>query len=592
MRLFTRTDDRTARATLGLFWQVMRTQKPVVIAYSTMIPFGHLLYTVLIPLFISFITQSLVRHPHDSSEPVFFLGCIVGASILSVIVQFFGFRLLFNHEERLKTQLSDVAIKHLLDHSYQFFSTRKVGSLAGDFNGFASSIVSFLDVIFLQASSIIVGLVASLIIICILSPILLIPLGLLTALIIWHSFVAFYKRARFRNVRKKLVSQLNGTVADILGNHMLVRVFAREATEASTIHDTRAEIEDIAHKEIDVLQREALLRNVILYIFLIATLAVSIWLFAQNNLSVAALVFAITYLVRITNSLYSITPILRNLEQLFLDASIMTEVLLTPVEVKDTPKAQPLVVTKGKVELQQLSFNYDDNDNKVFHELSLVIPAGQRVGLAGPSGGGKSTFTKLLLRFTDPQSGKILIDDQDISQVTQASLRAHIAYVPQEPFLFHRTLRENILYGNPEATETEITSAVKRAYADEFIDKLPHGLDTVVGERGVKLSGGQRQRIAIARAILKNAPILILDEATSALDSESEVYIQKALGELMRDRTTIVIAHRLSTIQKMDRIIVMNNGIIEEDGTHKALLENKKLYASLWAHQSGGFIEA
>ena len=191
----------------------------------------------------------------------------------------------------------------------------------------------------------------------------------------------------------------------------------------------------------------------------------------------------------------------------------------------------------------------------------------------------------------DIQSGEILIDGQDIAKVTQDSLRSRISYVPQDPFLFHRSLRENIAYGRPEASDEEIFEAARKAHAMEFIDKLPSGLDTIVGERGVKLSGGQRQRIAIARAILKDAPILILDEATSALDSESEVYIQKALATLMKNRTSIVIAHRLSTIAKLDRIIVLDNGKIVEDGPHDALLAQNGIYAKLWKHQSGGFIE-
>jgi ATP-binding cassette subfamily B protein len=227
----------------------------------------------------------------------------------------------------------------------------------------------------------------------------------------------------------------------------------------------------------------------------------------------------------------------------------------------------------------------------VFDELNLHIQSGEKIGLVGPSGGGKSTLTRLMLRFDDVQAGSITIDGQNIADVTQASLRQNIAYVPQEPLLFHRTIGENISYGRPEAKQSEIAEAARKAKADEFITKLADGYKTVVGERGVKLSGGQRQRVAIARAILKDAPILILDEATSALDSESEVLIQQALWELMKGRTAIVIAHRLSTIQKMDRIIVLDDGKIVEEGTHKQLLAKKGLYAKLWSHQSGGFIE-
>jgi ATP-binding cassette subfamily B protein len=227
----------------------------------------------------------------------------------------------------------------------------------------------------------------------------------------------------------------------------------------------------------------------------------------------------------------------------------------------------------------------------LFRDFNLTVRSGEKIGLVGHSGSGKTTFTKLLLRFVDVDSGAVRIDGQDIRTVRQSDLHDHIAYVPQEPLLFHRSLRENIAYGKPNATDEEIHRAARDARAAEFIETLPKGYETTVGERGVKLSGGQRQRIAIARAVLKDAPILILDEATAALDSESELLIQEALWKLMKGRTAIVIAHRLSTIQKMDRIIVMEEGRIVEEGTHKQLLRRKGTYAKLWAHQSGGFLE-
>jgi ATP-binding cassette subfamily B protein len=242
--------------------------------------------------------------------------------------------------------------------------------------------------------------------------------------------------------------------------------------------------------------------------------------------------------------------------------------------------------------MKGVSFAHDNGKGEhVFDKFNLTVPAGQRVGLVGHSGSGKTTLTRLLLRFSDIDAGKIAIDGQDIAKVTQRSLREAIAYVPQEPMLFHRSLRENIAYGKPNASEEEIRRAAQQANALQFIESLPEGFDTTVGERGVKLSGGQRQRIAIARAILKNAPILVLDEATSALDSESEKLIQESLAELMKGRTSIVIAHRLSTIAKLDRIVVLDKGRIAEDGTHTELIKQGGVYSSLWAHQSGGFIE-
>jgi ATP-binding cassette subfamily B protein len=295
---------------------------------------------------------------------------------------------------------------------------------------------------------------------------------------------------------------------------------------------------------------------------------------------------------RLTSSLFELTPIIRTIEQAFLDSATMTEIFDEEIDVIDKPGATKLKIKKAAINFNDVHFIYKDQSNEsVIDNLSLHIKPGERIGLAGHSGGGKTTLTKLLLRFADIEAGSIEIDGQDISEVTQKSLRESIAYVPQEAYLFHRSLRENIAYGKSGASDDEIMAAVYKANAHDFIEALPNGLDTIVGERGVKLSGGQRQRVALARAILKDAPILVLDEATSALDSESEKLIQDALTRLMKDRTSIVVAHRLSTIAKLDRIIVMDHGRITEDGTHAELLELKGTYAKLWAHQSGGFIE-
>ncbi|HRV76225.1 MAG TPA: ATP-binding cassette domain-containing protein, partial [Candidatus Saccharimonadales bacterium] len=230
-------------------------------------------------------------------------------------------------------------------------------------------------------------------------------------------------------------------------------------------------------------------------------------------------------------------------------------------------------------------------EQHLFKNLSLTIKPGEKIGLVGPSGGGKSTLLKLILRFYDIDSGAVKIDGINVKDVIQSKLRQQIAYVPQDPALFHRSIAENIGYSKPNAKLKEVKAAAKQAYVDEFIESLPDGYDTLVGERGVKLSGGQRQRVAIARAILKDAPILLLDEATSALDSESESYIQKSLEKLMKDRTTVVVAHRLSTIRKMDRIIVVDKGRVVDSGPHDQLLKSSPLYKKLWSHQSGGLLQ-
>jgi ATP-binding cassette subfamily B protein len=266
------------------------------------------------------------------------------------------------------------------------------------------------------------------------------------------------------------------------------------------------------------------------------------------------------------------------------------ELIGEPHDLVDINHPETCVIQRGGIELRTISFGYDERTNAIFSELSLLIRPGEKIGLVGRSGGGKTTITKLILRLMDLRSGKIIIDGQNIANIRQSDLRNTIAYVPQEPILFHRTLAENIGYGDLTAERKKIIEAAKKAHAHEFIIELEHGYDTLVGERGIKLSGGQKQRIAIARAILKPSPILILDEATSALDSESENLIQSALDNAMEHRTTLVIAHRLSTVQKMDRIIVLEKGVIVEDGSHEDLLKKNGAYSELWNHQYGEFL--
>jgi ATP-binding cassette subfamily B protein len=260
-----------------------------------------------------------------------------------------------------------------------------------------------------------------------------------------------------------------------------------------------------------------------------------------------------------------------------------------PIDIKDMPHAEALKVSEAAIVFQNVNFQYN-LESPLFKNLSVTIQPGQRVGLVGYSGSGKSTFANLIMRLFDVSSGNILIDDQNIREVTQGSLRQAIGIIPQDLSLFHRSLMDNIRFGRSEATDREVIQAAKAAHAHEFIKALPDGYQALVGERGVKLSGGQRQRIAIARAILKDAPILILDEATSQLDSVTESFIQDGLWQLMQNKTTLVIAHRLSTLLHMDRILVFDRGKIVEDGTHKHLLKQKGIYATLWNAQVGGFL--
>lgn len=317
-------------------------------------------------------------------------------------------------------------------------------------------------------------------------------------------------------------------------------------------------------------------------------LTANLWL--RGDISAGMFVLVQSYSIAVGHQFWDLGKAMTKFTKGMSDIKEMAEIFDQTPDVLDSANPEPCRIKKGEIEFKDVSFNYQ-NGTKVFENFSLTIKPGEKVGLVGHSGGGKSTITKLLMRFIDINRGEILIDGQDIRKITQDDLRKNISYISQEPILFHRSIRENIAYSYPEASEEDIINAAKKAYAHEFIEKLKYGYDTKVGERGVKLSGGERQRVAIARAMIKPAPILVLDEATSSLDSISETYIQKAFNDLMKDKTTIVIAHRLSTIQKMDRIIVLDGGRIVEEGSHQDLLKKNGFYASLWNHQTGGFLE-
>jgi ATP-binding cassette subfamily B protein len=322
----------------------------------------------------------------------------------------------------------------------------------------------------------------------------------------------------------------------------------------------------------------------------IALLAGGVLLWQQGAITVGDFVLIQVYIIGLVDRIWNLGNSMRRVYNAFADAHEMIAIFETPLGIQDVPDAPALAVAAGKIELRDVAFGYGEG-SPTFSGLSLTIDAGERVALVGTSGAGKSTITKLLLRLHDVTGGSIEIDGQDIARVTQDSLRAAISFVPQEPILFHRSLRDNIRYGKPDATDEEVIEAAKKARCHEFITKLTEGYDTHVGERGIKLSGGERQRVAIARAILKDAPILILDEATSSLDSESEALIQEALDELMRRKTVIVIAHRLSTIMRMDRIVVIEGGKIVAQGTHQELLDHEgSLYHKLWSIQAGSFV--
>ena len=388
-------------------------------------------------------------------------------------------------------------------------------------------------------------------------------------------------------------NKTTGYLADAVTNVMAIKSFASSAYEerrfAKATENTRLRTMD--HMRATT-KRDIASSSITTTVGVLA-LIVAIISVVNYGADIGTVFLLVAYTADITERLWDLsTNALRNYNRAIGDAQEAIITLHTVPSIQDRARAKKLVISSGKINLENVTFAHNESeDSALFTNFSLNIEPGTKVGLVGRSGSGKTTLTKLLLRFMDIDSGKITIDGQDISGVSQEDLRGSIAYVPQEPLLFHRSLSENIGYGRAGASQDQIIAAAKLAHAHEFIKDLPKGYDTLVGERGVKLSGGQRQRVAIARAMIKNVPIILLDEATSALDSESEKLIQDALKKLMADKTAIVIAHRLSTVQKMDRIIVLDDGKIVEDGSHQVLLAQKGAYSELWKHQSGGFLE-
>lgn len=579
----------TNRATLRLYWQQMRKYKPSLFSAIFFIPTGALLLDVALPFYVSLAVGSLSAGDGQLYHNLWLAGFAGAAGVLCNLI---GFQSLIIHESSVRRDLQNDAIAKLLSKDADFFANQKIGALTGRLIDFVNAHVGIQDLVVIRTLSFVLSIGGGIVIVFSRSPLLgAVVLGLV-ALIIIQIQVSIRVRRNLRHTRKELVSELNGASADTIASNLTVKTFAQEKHEINIINTISERYRKAYRKDFRFMSAEGSLRLAIMAGIQIVAIIVIAQLMQSGQMDVGIAIFTIAFLQRIAGSLFTMGEMINGYDKLFLQAAPLTEILSTADVVLDAKRAKPLRVNKGSIAFRNLSYAYADaKDTMVLKNLTLGIPAGQKVGIVGHSGAGKSTLTRLLLRFADCDSGALMIDDQDITKVTQDSVRKAIAYVPQEPLLFHRSLRDNIAYARPNARIEEIEEAAKKANAFDFIQQLPNGLDTIVGERGIKLSGGQRQRIALARAILKDAPILVLDEATSALDSASEKLIQEALRELMIDRTSIVIAHRLSTIATLDRIIVLDKGEVVEDGTHKQLLEKNGVYATLWKHQSGGFIE-
>ncbi|HKR81585.1 MAG TPA: ABC transporter ATP-binding protein [Candidatus Saccharimonadales bacterium] len=581
------TDLKTLRLYLAC-WR----EQPWTTVGSTLIGIGYILQNIITPLFVAKALGQLTAHHNVQASVVWYAGL---ALLGGISIGFVGDRVFSApRASRSVASLYNRCFQYLMSQDYDFFSNNFSGSLVTQANRFVKGFEVLDGIFFIDVLGPYTGVLIALGIMIAFNPALGITIALLWAAALWIVGRLVVQRMPMRRKAVAKESQQTGELADSVTNAVAVKTFAHEQFEAERFNATNQERSRLLLKSWSLAIRNSISIQIMCGILQLAVLGGGIYAVTHHTMSLATFLLFQLFVLRIIDSIAKSSLLVRQFEGMLGDAHEMTLLLEQKPHIQDIEHPRPLHIKKGAIAFQDVAFTYDKDQKhsqELFAKLDMDVLAGQRIGLVGPSGGGKSTITRLLLRFHEVQAGRILVDGQDIREVPQAELRKHIAYVPQEPLLFHRSIRENIAYGRPDATEAEIITASKRAHAHDFIENLPNGYDTLVGERGVKLSGGQRQRVAIARAILKNAPILVLDEATSALDSESEMLIQDALWRLMENRTALVIAHRLSTVQKMDRIVVLKKGKIAEQGTHKELLAKKGVYAKLWAHQSGGFIE-
>lgn len=491
------------------------------------------------------------------------------------------------YESRTMKDLVDRCFSYLQNHSHRFFTDNFAGALVKRVHRFASGFEMIADQLTFNLGQ------TSIRIVCIVGILFWRNTTIGWVFLAWTAtFVGFNIgfarwKMKFDLVRAELDTKVTARLADTITNATTLKLCDGIDREIDQFKDITDEHQRARYKSWNLSWLSESIQGFSVRALEVGVLIIAVYYWRRGLLTVGDFIMLRSYLSNLTENVRQIGQDIRRIYEAMADANEMTEILLTPHEVVDSEGAVELVVPKGAIEFRGVQFAYPDNPNPVFRKLELKIGSGERVGVVGPSGGGKSTILKLLERLYNLEEGEILIDHQDIASVTQSSLHRNIAYVPQDPILFHRTLMENIRYSRPFATDEEVIRAAKDAHCHEFISNFPAGYMTLVGERGVKLSGGERQRVAIARAFLMNAAILVFDEATSSLDSESEMYIQDSLSRLFVGRTVIAVAHRLSTIRKMDRIVVVDDGRIVEEGCHDALLDIEGgLYQMLWNIQT------
>jgi ATP-binding cassette subfamily B protein len=562
--------------------------KPWVILAISMVILGTILskYSVVI---LKNLTDTITNSPSDSNSiwiSVLAYPLTLGiAELIFRLSGFSGMRWFMNY----RTSAYKSLYHYLMLHSKDYFNSRFAGSLANKISNSVDGTESLFEKMLWQFIPLILGLFLYVIFTWNNNPIL----G--TIIAVWSIFfltinLFFAKKLQPRSYKyAQSLSMLKGKTVDSFSNISLVHEYAYIKGERKYvqkyIHDSR----DAGLSHWQFSEWILFANNIFLLLFMLLLISVSVYLFQNKQITLGSVIMSIAIAGELSYQLLFMGQHLKDAAGLYGQAKEGLDEILQNHLIQDSEHSAILKISQGSISIDSINFHY--GSKKVFQNFSLFIPAGQKVGIVGKSGAGKTTIVSLLLRHYEVSRGEIKLDNQDITQVTLESLRHEVGFVPQDTSLFHRTIKENISYSNPDASDEQIINAAKNANADDFIKELPRGYQTMVGERGVKLSGGQRQRIAIAGAFLKNAPILILDEATSSLDSESEKSVQESLDKLMFGKTVIAIAHRLSTLKKMDRIVVIDHGQIIEDGEPDKLLANQTgLFKKMWDHQIKGFI--
>ena len=548
---------------------------------------------VISPLFLrQFI--NLLSEGTPTSVVVQSLFLVLGLFAIVRFIGWIGHRVIMfsmtRIESRVMADLYQNAFNYLLGHAHEFFISNFTGTLTRRVARYARAFEQVFDNILFNFFSAFLFAVG---IICVLgmrSVALGAGLFVWTTIFVYMQFRMMHALHPLRTARTEEDSNVTGYLSDTVLNHSTITAFAAAVFEKSRFKETITRWYTATRRVWDTELWIYGVQGLLALGIELALLAGAVLLWQRGLVTVGDFVLIQVYILGLMDRIWGIGRNMRQLYDAFADATEMLDILELPQGIRDVQNAEPLRVNEGAISFENVRFEYHDSQ-AVLQDFTLAVKSHEKVALIGSSGAGKTTIAKLLLRLYDVTGGAISIDGQNIAEVTQESLRASIAFVSQEPMLFHRSLLDNIRYGKNDATDDEVIEAAKQAHCYEFISKYPEGFNTMVGERGVKLSGGERQRVAIARAILKDAPILVLDEATSSLDSESEQFIQESLTRLMEGKTVIAIAHRLSTVMHMDRLVVMEKGSVVLSGTHDELLAHESnLYKKLWEIQAGGFI--